>query len=298
VRPAPRAAALLAALCLASARPAQAQDHDAMLRRGVELRRQGDDEAALAAFTAAYAAIPDARAAAQLATTHQALGHWVDADRLLGEALAAASDPWIVRNRAALAAAAAEIARHLGSLDVVGDTVGAEVLLDGRAVGRLPLAAPLRVNAGVVTVTLRAPGRSSAARRVVVEPGERAREAFDALAPEPSAPAPPPVVAPTPPSVAAPTPPLAQVVFRTELRRDPVPTVLAGFGGAMVSLGLAALVARELVAATYNSACPSAGRAPCDGLSAQADGWTVTAGVAIPLGVAALGVGVWRALAR
>ncbi len=46
-------------------------------------RRQGDDAAALAAFTAAYAALPDARAAAQLATTHQALGHWVEADRLL-----------------------------------------------------------------------------------------------------------------------------------------------------------------------------------------------------------------------
>lgn len=114
-----------------------------MLRRGVELRRQGDDAAALAAFTAAYAALPDARAAAQLATTHQALGHWVEADRLLGEALAAASDPWIVRGtRAALAAAAAEIARHLGTLDVVGETVGAEALLDGRVVGRLPARGP------------------------------------------------------------------------------------------------------------------------------------------------------------
>lgn len=130
----------------------------------------------------------------------------------------------------------------------------------------------------------------------MVEPGERAREAFDALAPEPSAPRVALVAAPTMPPVAAP-PPLAQVVFRTE-RRDPVPTALAGVGGAMVSLGVAALVARELVAATYNSACPSAGRAPCESLSAQADGWSVAAGVAIPLGVAALGVGVWRALAR
>ena len=32
-----------------------------MLRRGVELRRQGDDAAALVAFTAAYGALPDAR---------------------------------------------------------------------------------------------------------------------------------------------------------------------------------------------------------------------------------------------
>lgn len=283
-----------------------AQDHEPLLRQGVELRRRGDDAAALQAFAAAYAAHPEARTAAQLGAVHQALGHWRDAERSLREALAAVGDPWIIRNRVALEASSAEVSRHLGTLDLQGEPPGAEVLIDGHPMGRLPLAAPLRVVAGVLTVTLRAEGHSSAVRRVVVEPGTFARETFDPLSPEPAAPVVAPVVAPTPATlllgpatpVSPPAVPPARVVFRPVSRRDPVPVAFAALSGAALSLGLAALVAREGAASTFNTTCPSAGAAPCDGLTSQFDAWGAVAAVAIPMGVIAAGVCVWRALSR
>ncbi|MBK8692849.1 MAG: PEGA domain-containing protein [Deltaproteobacteria bacterium] len=304
MRAAPLCIALTAA-ALARSPSVHAQDHEPLLRQGVELRRRGDDAAALQAFSAAYAARPEARTAAQLGAVHQALGHWRDAERFLREALAAVGDPWITRNRVALEASSAEVSRHLGTLDLQGEPPGAEVLIDGHPMGRLPLAGPLRVVAGVLTVTLRAEGHSSAVHRVVVEPGTFARETFDPLSPEPVAPV-APVVAPTPATlllgpatpVSPPAVPPAQVVFRPVSRRDPVPLVFASLSGAALSLGLAAIVAREGTASTFNTTCPSAGAVSCDGLTSQFDAWGVVAAVAIPVGILAAGVCVWRVLSR
>ena len=81
-------------------------------------------------------------------------------------------------------------------------------------------------------------------------------------------------------------------------RRDPVPLVFASLSGAALSLGLAAIVAREGTASTFNTTCPSAGAVSCDGLTAQFDALGVVAAVAIPVGILAAGVCVWRVLSR
>ncbi|MBK6534364.1 MAG: PEGA domain-containing protein [Deltaproteobacteria bacterium] len=60
------------------------------------------------------------------------------------------------------------VARHLGSLRIDGDVVGAEVLVDGQLVGALPMSAAIRVVAGPVAVEVRAPGRVTVRREVTI----------------------------------------------------------------------------------------------------------------------------------
>src|SRR5262249_17945372 len=64
---------------------------------------------------------------------------------------------------------------HLGSLEVLGNPEGAEVVVDGRVVGKLPLPQPVRVNAGTVAVEVRAHGYLTIARSPAVAAGERTR---------------------------------------------------------------------------------------------------------------------------
>lgn len=301
MRPA-RALRLTLLLALLWAPALYAQSAAEAVRRGVALRREGNDTAALAAFVTAWELEASGQTAAHLGTTHQALGHWMEAERFLERALQPPHDAWIVRNRAALEEALSVVRRHLGTLDVRGAPEGAEVLVDGRPVGVLPLA-PLRLVVGDVTVTLRHPGYVSAVRRVSVEAGTVARESFAHLAsaPEtPPQPSPPAVVAP-PDVPAGPMMPAARLTQPTPSPRRPLQTwdaALWAVGGGGVALGIGALVAREGVAQSYNAGCPSAGSTACEGLSSQATAWTVTAAVALPLGVGALVAAVWRMVRR
>jgi tetratricopeptide (TPR) repeat protein len=94
--------------------PAGAQTLDEHLRAGFALRQRGAEVEALARFEAAWALSATPRVAAQLGLAHQALGRWLEADRFLRLALAAADDPWVVRNRASLTVALGVVCRRDG----------------------------------------------------------------------------------------------------------------------------------------------------------------------------------------
>jgi len=155
---------------------ALAVDPEALIQQGVDLRRQKKDEAALKLFEQAYALQAGPKAAAQIGLAQQALGRWVKADKHLREALSATRDPWINKNRAALQEDAEAVARHVGHLEVSGSPVGAEVVVDGELVGRLPLPDTVAVNAGTVAVEVRAPGYLSILRGASIAGGDLARE--------------------------------------------------------------------------------------------------------------------------
>jgi hypothetical protein len=190
---------LLAALtATATARPARGQtgagDEEALIKRGLELREKGEDEAALAEFRRAEALSHSGRALAQVALAEQALGHWADAEAHLGEALRHDREPWVARNLHLLQQALADIRSHLGSLELSGGPAGAEVLVNGAHAGTLPVAA-IRVPAGSVALEIRAPGHLPMSRTVIVPAGGLAREPV-VLVPipaseQPSAPPPP-----------------------------------------------------------------------------------------------------------
>jgi hypothetical protein len=280
---------------------AQEDPVEAALRRGTELRRTGHDDAAMAEFRAAYEQRHTPRTAALYGLVAQATGHWIDAERLLREALSAPDDAWVTRNRASLEDAQRTVSRHVGTLDVQSNVAGASLEIDGRSVGSLPLAEPLRVLVGALTVTVRAPGHVSIERRVSIEPGVVSREVFD-LSPVTttvsvtiSQPATPPatqVAVSTPPVVAAP-------VDRGASLRSLGYGGLA-LGGITMVLGATGLALRESSANSYNTECPP----PGPGLSARCASfldtettWGTVGSVLLPLGAvvtAASAVLFWR----
>ena len=163
---------------------------DAAIRRGIDLRKLGRDQDALEEFRKAYAVAKTPRALAQIGLAEQALGRWVDAEADLDQAMANKTDPWIRKNGATLSGALDVIHRHLGSLEVIGPE-GAELRVDGRAVGTLPLAKPARVPIGNPTVELRKPGFFPVTRPVSIAVGELTRESMDLQAVAVATPSPP-----------------------------------------------------------------------------------------------------------
>jgi PEGA domain len=146
-----------------------------LIRHGIELRKAHDDEGAAREFQKAYDDVHTPRAAGQLGLAEQALGRWEDAERHVGEALHAAGDAWVVKNRAILDEALGTIQTHLARIEVIGDPEGADVSVNGRVVGKLPLGEAVRVSAGEVEVELHAPGHVPTQRTLTMVGGQYQR---------------------------------------------------------------------------------------------------------------------------
>ncbi len=164
-------------------------DPEALVEQGIALREAGDDASALVLFQRAHAAAPTPRNTAQLALCEQALGRWVDAHTHLTAALSVTSDPWIARNRVSLNGAFRSIGEQVGQLEVLGGVTGATVWLGGRAVGVLPLAAPITVLVGRAPLEVLAEGFAPFTTEITVRARELTRQGVT-LAPRGSAPTP------------------------------------------------------------------------------------------------------------
>lgn len=281
---------------------------EAMLREGIAHRVAGRDEAAIERFEAAYQAQRAPITAGQLALACQAAGRWVEADRYMREALAAPDDDWVRRHRRELDEAYAVVRRNVGELELRGGPDGASVRVEGAEVGTLPLAAPLRLRAGAVTVEVRAEGYLPLTRQVTILGGELTREplAMMAVAREPS-PAPPvtaaPVAAPitAPPIVAPPIVPPAREGFRVPA----VSWVLGGVGVALLAGGAASIGLREASASRFNgnpdcrpddAVAREAQTSECRDELETGDWTTATAIAGFAGGAALVGVGVLLAV--
>lgn len=192
-----------ALIWLALGRAASADDPGAeaerLIRHGIELRKAHEDERALREFQKAYGLMRSPRAAGQLGLAEQALGRWEDAEQHVREAMDATNDAWAAKYHSTLVDAMGVIQRHLGRVEIIGEPAGAEVSVNGRAVGRLPLADPVTVSAGQVDVEVRSPGYEPGQRTVSIVAGQYQRVVLR-LGKE----APPPVAAPKAEPEAAP----------------------------------------------------------------------------------------------
>lgn len=159
-----------ACLALFAAAPARAAEpsEDDLIRQGVAKRRHQDDEAALELFTRAYAIRKSPRAAAQMGLAEMAIGRWTEAETHLKEAIDASSDAWVGKNTRTLNEALANVAHHLGSLQVLGGPAGAEVVLEGEVKATLPMEHPIRVRAGDCRFDVRAAGYEPITRTVQI----------------------------------------------------------------------------------------------------------------------------------
>ena len=158
------------------ARPARAGESgeaEALIRQGVELRGQKKDERALPLFEKAYQLSRSPRTAGQLGLVEMALGYFVDAEKYLGEAVASPDHPWVAKNLATLKAQLATAKTQIGDLYIVGEPAGAEVLVNGKPVGKLPLSSPIRLDKGRADVQVRAAGYVASTDSVVMVGGKR-----------------------------------------------------------------------------------------------------------------------------
>jgi hypothetical protein len=161
----------------------------AKVQEGAALFERGDFAGALACFDDAIKKFPNAVIQFNRAQALRGLGRDVEAAEALETFLAEARTV-SAEKRGEAEGDLAEIRRGLGILTIVCDVDGAEVLVDGKAVGTTPLAKPVRVKAGTRELTIRKQG-SPAVKRSVEVAGREERKVDVALAP---APPPPPVV--------------------------------------------------------------------------------------------------------
>jgi hypothetical protein len=144
-----------------------------LVQEGIRLRREGSDSRALPLFQRAHDLAHTPRTAAQLGLVEFALGYSVNAATHLSQGLAASNDPWIHANRLALEQALSEVQARIGEVEVAGTPAGADVRLNGKSVGRLPLPNPIPSDQGPMTVELRAPGYVTGSKSVYVTGGKR-----------------------------------------------------------------------------------------------------------------------------
>jgi hypothetical protein len=161
---------LLAAMLLAPrvGWTANAGEVEALIHEGIELRRQRQDVRALPLFQRAYALQRTPRTAGQLGLCELAIGYWQDAEEHLQEALASPGYPWVANNIEALTASL-ELARsNIGAVAVSGSPTGAEVRINGKTVGTLPLPSSVRLAHGPADVEVRAAGYTAAKRSISI----------------------------------------------------------------------------------------------------------------------------------
>lgn len=275
----------LAPLTAARAAPGPTAEAESLINHGLDLREKGDDEAALRDFQRANELAPSGRAMAQIALAEQALGRWADAEAHLDQALRATGDAWVTRRRKVLASELESIREHLGSVDVIGAPAGAELSVNGKRAGDLPLPRPLRVPAGSAVLELRAPGFFPLTRTVLVTPRGLHREAVE-MAPvprEPPRPPPPPAGGPARPDVTA-GPPEPRPVAAPATGSWHRPAGYAAAAGAIVGLGagFAFHLTRESRANEFNDQCTvmdgkPAGAADCAARRDRVDSATTAA---------------------
>jgi len=253
---------------------------EAQIRQGTELRHQNQDARALPYFERAYELSRNPRTAAQLGLVKMALGYCVDAERLLGEALAVPDHPWIERNRETLEGTRVKARQNIGEVAVSGTPAGAEVLINGHSVGSLPLAAPVRLDKGPAEILVRAPGHLPITRSLAITAGAREHLTV-ALGPASSLPAPPtptassPPLAPPSPQSPASSPDVAPSPSAPPLR--PLAFTAAGLAAAGLAFGVVeTVIASRRIDDFNNHTAPISGdpshRAPdCETSQLNAD---------------------------
>src|SRR5262245_19512679 len=149
------AASLLAAGLSGSSAVAQ-EDPEALIQKGLEMRKRGDDLRAHGYFKRAYDIARTPRSAAQLGLANQAIGNNLDAERYLSEALAT-GDPWVAKNRTVLETSRDAVRAKLGKVVVRGAPASTSVEIPGHPAATLDDAGLVWVPAGETTLRFVSP---------------------------------------------------------------------------------------------------------------------------------------------
>jgi hypothetical protein len=181
-------------LLTASARAAPQSDQEQVetaIQAGIELRKAGNDAAALELFIKLERENPGSvRLMLQVTAAAQATGRWLVAHEYLRKAAAYKNDIYYQRNRAAVKSVEEAVAQHVGQFRVIGEPSGAEVRLSGNRVGTLPMAEPVPVELGSYTLEVSKPGYYQLRRDLTVGAGGALNQEVVELKPSPAPTAP------------------------------------------------------------------------------------------------------------
>lgn len=129
-----------------------------LIREGIELRRLGDDQAALKKFESALETKETARTLAQLGLCELAVGRYAGAVTHLTAALGRKNEPWISRNQHVLRESLEQAKLRIARVWVKGEPLGSAVRVNGELVGVLPLEQPALVDEGTADIEVTADG--------------------------------------------------------------------------------------------------------------------------------------------
>ncbi|HEX3697261.1 MAG TPA: hypothetical protein VH374_17945 [Polyangia bacterium] len=142
---------------LVAASPAAADDPEALIHQGNDLRRKGDDLRAEGYIKRAYEIAHTPRAAAQVGLVELALRSYVEAEQYLAEALAA-PDRWVKENADVLEKALGQARAHLLRVEIVGAPPRATITTAARAPVKLDADRMLWLPPGDHALRVEAPG--------------------------------------------------------------------------------------------------------------------------------------------
>lgn len=182
---------LVSVLVLGTERTARAQDDPraaarSHYERGLGLVESGAYQAALAEFERAYEKSPHFAVLYNIGLCHVALGRRPEAVAALRTYLEQGGTQIPEDRRRSVEAQIADLEARFAEISVTTDRPGTVISVDGREVGRTPLAKPIRLPAGAHEISAVAQGMPKATRNIDV--GEAERRTIDfTFAPAPAA---------------------------------------------------------------------------------------------------------------
>lgn len=143
--------------------------------RGVELYKEGSFDAALVEFERAYEAVPDFRVLYNLAQVQMQRGEYVGAIDLFQRYLREGGENIPEARKTEVQQDLVKCNGRVAKLWVESNVTGAELYVNDKPVGALPLTQPVLINSGVCQVRLVKPGFESRTHQVKVAGGEQPR---------------------------------------------------------------------------------------------------------------------------
>jgi hypothetical protein len=218
---------------------AAADDPEALIRIGNELRRKGDDKRAEGYIKRAYEIGHTPRAAAQLGLVELSLGRSLEAAELLTIAIDS-DDAWVADHRSTLEASRAKARTHLVGVELVGAPRDATAVFADKTSAKVPADGVLWLEPGAIAFEVEAIGHAGAHVAVQATAGQRTKVNVTMSAVEQPA---PPVAAAPPAAEPEVTPVAATPQSPSSEPTDSAPSPGRSLRIAGIAVGAAGVVA-------------------------------------------------------
>ena len=173
---------LLAPVSPARAETEEAEQSEALIKEGIQLRGQDQTARALPLFERAYRLSRNPRSAGQLGLCELELGAFAEAELYLSEALATPNHPWIAKNRTTLKRQLDVARANVGELSLTISPANAEVLLDKKPADKVVAGVPIHLRKGPVDIEIRAEGYQPVRETIPIIAGKRAERTYALVA--------------------------------------------------------------------------------------------------------------------